>query len=199
MLRQFIAHLNRFRYIQHRVQLLLLGGICIVGYCHVYTGNGKGKTTAALGLALRAAGAGIRVYIAQFIKGMDYCELHALERFGDLITVEQFGRGCFIVGEPQEEDVALAKQGIERVGSILDESEYGMVILDEVNVAVHLGLLDATEIIDLIEKRSSKTEIILTGRYAHPSIIEKADLVTEMVEVKHYYTKGVKARKGIEK
>lgn len=170
-----------------------------MGYCHVYTGNGKGKTTAALGLAIRAAGAGIRVYIAQFIKGMEYCELKALERFRELITVEQFGRGCFIVGKPEEEDIDLAKRGVKRIRKILDEGGYGMVILDEVNVAVHLGLLDVGEIVDIIEGRPSTTEIILTGRYADPKIIEKADLVTEMVEVKHYYNKGVKAREGIEK
>lgn len=172
----------------------------MTGYCHIYTGDGKGKTTAALGLALRAAGAGIRVYIAQFLKGgMESCELHALERLSDLITVERFGRECFIMDTPQEEDFTLAKQGIETVKEVLRKGKYGMVILDEVNCAVHLGLIDVGDITEIIEKKPQALEIILTGRHAHETIIEKADLVTEMVEVKHYYKKGVQARKGIER
>ena len=170
----------------------------MTGYCHIYTGDGKGKTTASLGLAIRAAGAGIRVYIAQFLKGMESCELHALERFSDLITVERFGRECFIVNTPQEEDFTLAKQAIERVKEVLLKGKYGMVILDEVNLAVHLGLIGVGDITEIIDKKPQAVEIILTGRHAHENIIEKADLVTEMVEVKHYYKKGVKARKGIE-
>jgi cob(I)alamin adenosyltransferase len=171
----------------------------MTGYCHIYTGDGKGKTTAALGLALRAAGAGIRVYIAQFLKGMESCELHALERLSDLITVERFGRECFIMGTPQEEDFTLAKQGVERVKEVLREGNFGMVILDEANCAVHLGLIDVGDITEIIEKKPRAVEIILTGRHAHEKIIEKADLVTEMVEVKHYYKRGVQARKGIER
>jgi cob(I)alamin adenosyltransferase len=169
------------------------------GYCHVYTGNGKGKTTAAFGLALRAAGAGIRVYIAQFIKGMEYSELKALKRFTDLITVDQFGRGCFIVGSPEKEDITLAGKGIARVWEIFADSSYGMVILDEINVATHLGLIDIETLLDLIENRPDDVELVLTGRYADKRVIEKADLVTEMVEVKHYYQNGIPAREGIEK
>jgi cob(I)alamin adenosyltransferase len=169
------------------------------GCCQVYTGNGKGKTTAALGLALRASGADIRVYIAQFIKGMEYSELKALRRFSELITVEQFGRGCFILGPPQQEDITLAAKGIVRVREILRDPTYGMVILDEANVAEHLGLIDIETLLDLIDNRPEEVELVLTGRYADKRIIEKADLVTEMVEVKHYYKNGTVARKGIEK
>jgi len=171
----------------------------MTGYCHVYTGDGKGKTTASLGLALRAAGAGIRVYIAQFLKGTESCELHALERFSDLITVERFGRECFIMDTPQEADFTLARQGIERVKEVLKNGKYGMVILDEVNLAVHLGLIDVDDVTEIIDNKPQAVEIILTGRHAHENLIEKADLVTEMVEVKHYYEKDVQARKGIER
>jgi len=169
------------------------------GYCQVYTGNGKGKTTAALGLALRASGAGIRVFIAQFIKGMEYSELKAVRRLSDLITVEQFGRGCFIVGSPEKEDISLAGKGIERVREIFRDTSYGIIILDEANVAVHLGLIDIETLLDLVDNRPDEVELVLTGRYADKRIIEKADLVTEMVEVKHYYKNGTAAREGIEK
>ncbi|MBN2323228.1 MAG: cob(I)yrinic acid a,c-diamide adenosyltransferase [Spirochaetes bacterium] len=169
------------------------------GYCQVYTGNGKGKTTAALGLALRASGAGIRVYIAQFIKGMEYSELKALRRLSEHITVEQFGKGCFIFGPPNEEDIALAQKGIARVREILRDPTYGMVILDEANVAEHLGLVDVETLLDIIKNRPDGVELVLTGRYADKRIIERADLVTEMVEIKHYYKEGISARRGIEK
>jgi len=169
------------------------------GYCQIYTGNGKGKTTAALGLALRASGAGVRVYIAQFIKGMEYSELKAIRRLDDLITVEQFGRGCFIVGSPEEDDIMLAGKGIARIREIFRDASYGMVILDEANVAVHLGLIDVETILDLIDNRPDEVELVLTGRYADKCVIEKADLVTEMVEIKHYYRNGTAAREGIEK
>lgn len=168
-----------------------------LGYVHIYTGNGKGKTTAALGLALRAVCAGSRVYIGQFIKGMDYSELRAAELLPNL-KIEQYGRGCFIRGAPSQEDIELAKSGLKRASSVLRSGDFDVVILDEVNVAVHFGLLTPAEVIEVVSERADHVEVVLTGRYAPPEFVAFADLVTEMVEVKHYYTLGVQARRGIE-
>ncbi len=169
------------------------------GYVQVYTGNGKGKTTAALGLAIRAAGAGLRVFIAQFIKMGDYNEIKALKRFSNLIVVEQFGTGHFIKGRPAPADIEVAKRGLERVISIFSSDRYNVVILEEANVAVELKLFSAQDILDIIAAKPKNVELVITGRYADPGIIDKADLVTEMKEVKHYFRKGVQARAGIEK
>jgi cob(I)alamin adenosyltransferase len=169
------------------------------GYVHVYTGNGKGKTTAALGLALRAAGAGMRVYIGQFIKNADYNEIKALERFGDKITLEQFGRGCFIRGNPCEEDIAAARVGLEAIERALASGNYDVVIADEANVAYGTGLVSEDDLLALIAARRPETELVITGRNAPPAVIEKADLVTEMQEIKHYFRRGILAREGIEK
>jgi len=168
-------------------------------YVHVYTGEGKGKTTAALGLSLRAAGAGHKVFIAQFVKGGRYSELNALKRFDDLITVEQFGVGRFINGKPSESDVDAARKGLEKMKNILASGDYRVVILDEANIALHYNLFSVEELIHLVDCRAEETELIITGRYASPEILERADLVTEMKAVKHYYKEGVKARVGIEK
>ena len=164
---------------------------------HVYTGKGKGKTTAALGLALRAAGAGLKVYIGQFIKGKDYSELKALNMIKN-IKLEQFGRGCFIKGKPGQKDIALACRGLDKTKRIIAQGIYDLVILDEVNIALRLGLLTLEDISAIIKNTPAKTELVLTGRCAHPRIIKMADLVTEMKEIKHYYRKGIKARRGIE-
>ncbi len=169
------------------------------GYVHVYTGEGKGKTTAALGLAIRAAGAGHKVFIAQFVKGGRYSEHNALERFDDLITVEQFGLGRFIYGAPSGSDVEAARRGLEKIKGVLVSGAYQLVILDEANIALYYNLFTAGELVELIDSRSEGTELVLTGRHAPPEIMEKADLVTEMKAVKHYYKDGVKARIGIEK
>ena len=169
------------------------------GYIQVYTGDGKGKTTAALGLALRAAGAGAKVFIAQFLKGTKSAELAALERLADLITVKQCGRGHFIVGEPEEEDIQAARAGLAEVRQIIAAGEYPLVILDEANVAVHFGLFSADELLDVVEARPDHVEVVITGRRADERIIGDADLVTEMREVKHYHAAGVQARRGIEK
>jgi len=166
---------------------------------HVYTGKGKGKTTAALGLAIKTAGAGHKVFLAQFIKGGGYSELNALKRFEDLITVEQFGQGRFIKGKPSDSDIETARHGLEKMRAVLSSGEYKLVIMDEANIAVHYDLFSLQELIDLIDCRSEETEVVITGRYATAEIIEKADLATEMKAVKHYYNKGVKARIGIEK
>lgn len=169
------------------------------GYIQVYTGNGKGKTTAALGLALRAAGAGLRVYIAQFIKSGDYSEIKALRRFDDLICVKQFGQGRFITGVPSAEDLSIARHGLAEVATAMTSGKHDIVILEEANVAVACGLLELKELLAILAKRPEGVEVVVTGRNAHPDLIEKADLVTEMKEVKHYYQKGVQARVGIEK
>ena len=163
----------------------------------VYTGNGKGKTTASLGLALRAAGAGLKVYIGQFIKGKNYNELKALKKIKN-IKVEQFGRGCFIKKTPQQKDIELAKKGLEKIKIIVSQRIYDVVILDEINIVLNLNLLKLEDVISLIKRTPGKTELILTGRYAHQRILNLADLVSEIKEVKHYFKKGIKARKGIE-
>ena len=169
------------------------------GYVHIYTGDGKGKTTAALGLSIRAAGAGMKVFIAQFIKKGNYSEIKALKKFSDLITVEQFGSGCFIKGKPATEDIQAARKGIEKVKFIVSSGNYKMVILDEANVAVKLGLFSVEDLLDIIADKPEEVEIVITGRNADQRLIEKSDLVTEMKEIKHYFQKGVKARVGIEK
>lgn len=171
----------------------------MIGQIHVYTGDGKGKTTAAFGLALRAAGAGLNVFIAQFLKKGDYSELNALTRFSDCIAIEQFGLGRFIKGVPEEADMQVAEKGIQRIETILSEGKHQVVILDEANVAVSYGLIKVEQLLALIEQKPDQTELIITGRGASPAIIERADLVTEMKAVKHYFEKGVQARIGIEK
>ena len=169
------------------------------GYIHIYTGDGKGKTTAALGLAIRAAGAGLHVYLAQFIKGKQYSELNSLKRLDDLITVEQFGLPRFINGKPSEPDVEAARYGLERLKSSMLSGRFDLIIIDEGNVAVTYGLLSRQDLLDLIAMKPESLELVITGRGALPEIIEKADLVTEMKAVKHYYNNGVNARVGIEK
>jgi cob(I)alamin adenosyltransferase len=169
------------------------------GYIQVYTGDGKGKTTAALGLAVRAAGAGLKVFIAQFIKMGEYSEISALKRFSDLITIEQYGLGRFIKGTPSPGDIQAAQKGLERIKNIIDSREYHVIILEEANVAVTCGLFSVEDLLKIIDTKPDDLEIVITGRNAMPEIIERADLVTEMKEIKHYYQKGVQARVGIEK
>lgn len=169
------------------------------GYVHVYTGEGKGKTTAALGLTVRAAAAGLKVFLAQFIKGGDYSELKALKRFDDLISVEQFGLGRFLGGKCSQADIEAARRGYEKMKTILASGDYDMVVLDEANVAAYYNLFTVQELLDLIDIKPAWVELVITGRHAAPEVIEKADLVTEMKAVKHYFDAGVKARVGIEK
>ncbi|MCW1734326.1 cob(I)yrinic acid a,c-diamide adenosyltransferase [Anaerorudis cellulosivorans] len=168
------------------------------GYIHVYTGNGKGKTTAALGLALRAVGAGKKVYFAQFVKGKIYSEIAAINRYIPEITVKQYGRGCFIVDEPTSEDIQAAKEGLEEASVVIRSGKYDVVVLDEATIALHYKLFSVEELIAVLREKPEETEIVITGRYAPGELIEIADLVTEMKEIKHYYTKGIPARKGIE-
>jgi cob(I)alamin adenosyltransferase len=169
------------------------------GYVQVYTGNGKGKTTAALGQALRAAGAGLKVFIGQFVKGMHYCELDSLCTFGEKIVIKQFGRDCFIHNDPVQEDIDAACAGLDEIRSVVQSGEYDLVILDEVNIALYYKLFSVEDVLELIRTKPENVELILTGRMADSRILEAADLVTEMVEIKHYYTQGVQARSGIEK
>lgn len=169
------------------------------GYVQVYTGAGKGKTTAALGISLRAAGAGLHVFFAQFVKGMDYSELKALKRFDDLIELRQYGTGCFIFGKPDKKDIESARKGLQELKHVISSGRYKVVVLDEANIATHYNLFSVDALLELVDMRPADVEIIITGRYADKRIIEKADLVTEMQEIKHYFSKGVKARKGIEK
>jgi cob(I)alamin adenosyltransferase len=163
----------------------------------VYTGDGKGKTTAALGLALRAAGAGLKVYICQFLKGRYYCELTALKKLGG-IKIEQFGTGCFIRKNPTQKDIELAKVGFKAAQQAILGKRYDVIILDEINIALKLKLLELKDVISLIKNIPPDTELILTGRSAPPEIIKLADLVSFIHDRKHYYKKGVRARKGIE-
>ncbi|MDD5130494.1 MAG: cob(I)yrinic acid a,c-diamide adenosyltransferase [Candidatus Omnitrophica bacterium] len=162
----------------------------------VYTGNGKGKTTAALGLALRASGAGLKVYIGQFLKGRCYSEIKALKK--NRIKVEQFGRSCFIKKSPEKLDVQMALSGLKRINEIILAKKYHVVILDEINVAVKLGLIPLADLLELIKDVPKNIELVLTGRDAHLKLVKSADLVSQIKEVKHYYAKGIKARRGIE-
>ncbi len=169
------------------------------GYVQVYTGNGKGKTTAAFGLALRAVGAGLKVYIGQFLKNGNYSEINSISRFKGLVKIEQFGGRHFIDRGITEEDRKFTQRGFERTREVISQGEYDVVILDEINVALHFKLLSEEDLIKVIKEKPSHLELILTGRYASPRIVEIADLVTEMREIKHYFLRGIKARRGIEK
>ncbi len=164
----------------------------------VYTGNGKGKTTAAIGLAIRAVGAGFKVFIGQFVKGMEYSELKALKEIPG-IEIKQYGRNCFIKNEPEEADIEAARAGLEEIREILKSGEYRVVIMDEANIATYYNLFSEDELLDVINSRADDVEVIVTGRKAGNKLLEKADLVTEMREIKHYYNQGVQARVGIEK
>jgi cob(I)alamin adenosyltransferase len=169
------------------------------GLVQVYTGNGKGKTSAAFGLALRATGRGLKVYVIQFIKGgFDYGEAYVVDKLPNL-QLKAFGRGKFVTAKPPEkEDVRLAGEALQLAKSVVGNGEYDVVILDEVNVALNLKLINLEEVLQLIKSKPRHVELVLTGRYAPEGIIEAADLVTEMKGVKHPFEKGFGARKGIE-
>lgn len=167
------------------------------GYVQIYTGDGKGKTTAAIGLAVRAALAGEKVFIGQFIKGMKYSEL-SLPDYVDKIAIEQFGRKCFIKKSPERQDLEAARSGLARSREIIIGREFGVVVLDEIFVAHYYRLISTEDIRKLVYAKSEETELVLTGRKAPAEILDEADLVTEMREIKHYYSVGVQARVGIE-
>jgi len=168
------------------------------GYIQIYTGEGKGKTTAALGLTLRAVGAGKKVLFAQFVKGQKYSEIKAIEQFLPNVTLKQYGLKFFIDKLPSEEDIKSAKAGLTELAEIIKSSDYDIIVLDEVNIALYYDLFSVEELIEILMNKKEETELILTGRYAPQELIEIADLVTEMKEIKHYYQQGVIARKGIE-
>ncbi len=191
----------------------------------VYTGDGKGKTTAALGLAIRAAGAGFNVYIGQFAKGRaygfgygfgqrrpnhcplayrkpnhcspTYSELAALKKIKN-IKVEQFGRRCFIKAKPDKQDIELACKGLKKIKRAVLSRKYRLIVLDEINIALKFKLISLREVLVILKNAPENTEIVLTGRYACPEILKIADLISEIKEKKHYYNRGVKARRGIE-
>ncbi|MDX9905232.1 MAG: cob(I)yrinic acid a,c-diamide adenosyltransferase [Bacteroidales bacterium] len=167
------------------------------GYIHLYTGNGKGKTTASLGLALRAAGAGKKVLIAQFVKGMPYSEFKSLKYIPG-ITWRQYGRDCFIEKAPVKADMEAARRGLKEVAGFIAENSFDLVILDEICIAIHYHLFTVKKLLPILKSRPESMEIVLTGRYATQSLINAADLVTEMIEVKHYYHLGILAREGFE-
>lgn len=169
------------------------------GQIQVYTGDGKGKSTAAFGLAVRAMGAGLRVYIGQFGKGPEkYSEIKALERWGNQMTIEQFGQGRFIRGTPTEDDIQAAQKGLDKVRTAILSDCYDLVILDEANIAVSFNLFNIDDLLQIINTKPTTLELVITGRNAHPDLIARADLVTEMKLVKHYFNEGVTAREGIE-
>lgn len=168
------------------------------GYIQVYTGNGKGKTTAAFGLALRAVGAGKKVFFAQFVKGETYAEIVAVNRFLPNITIKQYGLECFIVKQPTPHDIEAAQKGLAEVVEVIQSGRYDVVVLDEANIALLYELFPVQSLLEIMKNKPEGIELIITGRYAPPEILDIADLVTEMKEVKHYYQKGIEAREGIE-
>jgi len=168
------------------------------GIVMLFTGNGKGKTTAAVGAAVRAAGHGMRVFMIQFMKGRFYGELSAAEHLPNL-TIEQYGRDEFVdPRNPDPIDVELAGKGWERAEQLVRSGESRLIVLDEINVAVSFGLVPLERVVDLVRTRPAGIDMILTGRYAPAELIELADTVTEMKEVKHHFNSGIAMRKGIE-
>ena len=170
------------------------------GYVQVYTGNGKGKTTAALGLAFRALGCGLKTYIGQFMKGQKCSELDAAMVVSDYVTIEQYGKTGFTKDKehPDAQEMRNAKAGLVKARKAMLSGKYDIIVLDEINTAHFFHLITVEEMLELVKKKPDGVELVFTGRYAPQELIEAADLVTEMVEVKHYYNKGILSRKGIE-
>jgi len=171
------------------------------GYIQVYTGNGKGKTTASLGLAVRAAGHGLRTVIIQFMKGwIDYGELKGVAMLSPFVEIHQAGRDTFVNRRnPDPEDVRLAREGWELAKAVILGKKADLVVLDEINCAVDYGLIPTGDVIDVLRRKPDGLEIVMTGRGAPGEFVDIADLVTEMREIKHYYAKGVDARVGVER
>jgi cob(I)alamin adenosyltransferase len=170
-----------------------------MGLVQIYTGPGKGKTTAALGLGFRALGHGFNVAVIQFLKGRDDSGEVLMAAHTPGFSITRFGSAAFVdKSNPGEEDRREARRGLEFAHSLLDGGACDLLVLDEINVALDFGLLEEKEVLELMEKGSLKGDLVLTGRNASPALIEKADLVTEMKEIKHPFTRGMTARKGIE-
>jgi len=171
------------------------------GLIQVYTGNGKGKTTAALGLALRAVGHHFKVIVIQFLKGgIAYGEIKSARKLSPYLTILPAGRETFVnKSRPDRTDLRLARKGWAQAKRALLSQEYQVVILDEINVAVEYGLIPLKDLVALMAQKPPNVELVLTGRWAKPEVIQRADLVTEMKEKKHYYRKGIESRTGIER
>jgi cob(I)alamin adenosyltransferase len=170
------------------------------GFIQIYTGNGKGKSTAAIGQAVRAAGYGLKTYIAQFMKEYPYNELISLKRLNEWITIEQFAGDDFVFRKelPNKVEMDKARRGLETAKAKMLSGKFDLIILDEILVSIHFGLFNDEEILTFIKIKPEKVELILTGRYCPDKLLEVAYLVTEMKVLKHYYLEGVLARKGIE-
>jgi cob(I)alamin adenosyltransferase len=170
------------------------------GYIQIYTGNGKGKTTAAIGQAMRAAGSGLKTFIVMFMKDFSYGEIKSIKHLSDWIRLEQYGNDTFVLRKkkPEDKDIGAAKKALKQARNAMLSAKYDIVIMDEVCVAIHFSLLETRDLLSMMEEKPEALELILTGRYCPPELIERADLVTEMQEIKHYYQNGVLARKGIE-
>ncbi len=170
-----------------------------LGLVQVYTGDGKGKTTASIGLAMRAVGKGMKVLMVQFLKGRAYGELESAKLFSDRFRIIQSGLDSFVKkGEPSAEDLRLAHEGLETARRAIMSGEYDIVILDEINVAVELGVLAVEEVLPVIDGRPKGVEVVLTGRYAPEEFCRRADIITEMKNVRHCFDNGVQMREGIE-
>ena len=164
----------------------------------MYTGPGKGKTTAAIGLGVRATGAGKKVHMIQFMKGRRYSEIDTIEKISNF-TIVQFGRDEFVDKQnPEKIDIDLAQKGFNYAKKVIMENNFDMIILDEINVAVDFNLINLKDMIKLVNNKPKELELILTGRYANTKIVQIADLVSEILEIKHPYQIGVLARKGID-
>lgn len=171
------------------------------GLVIIHTGAGKGKTTAALGTAMRAAGNGMRVLVLQFLKGSwHYGELDAVERFNGDLVIRQMGRGFVKIGgaETDPEDLRMVEEAWQESVREMQSGQWDLVVLDEINYAIGYGMLDPQAVADALNNRPPMLHVILTGRNAHPLLVELADTVTEMREVKHAYTRGILAQRGIE-
>lgn len=187
----------------HSLQVFLIlqedkNNLRMEGQVHLYTGNGKGKTTACFGLALRALCAGKKVFIVQFMKSMKYNET-GIEDIMQGITIEQYGCGCIHDREATSLEFQKAKNGLERAREVLSSGDYDLVILDEICIALHVGLLTTEAVLEVLNCREEHVEVALSGRYAPSELIDYCDLVTDMQEVKHYYRKGIVSRDGIDK
>ncbi len=170
------------------------------GLIQIYTGNGKGKTTAALGLALRAVGHRMKVLMIQFMKGnVRYGELKSAKKLAPYLTIKQVGRETFISkSSPDPKDLQMAREGFGMAKKAIQDKEYDIVILDEINLAIDYGLIPLEDLLQLMDSKPETVELILTGRNVKSEILKRADLITDMVDRKHYYDKGVPAREGIE-